>query len=253
MPEWEWCRAECEPGHSHGAELWSFTSCMEPPCADQEGEQWGWLISSALWSLPAHFSYFGFFYRQSCFEVHDVSLMVSVSMMGFCELQGNGFVKHDTFMYKIFARFVTYLLLYLLSNCTNCFYFVRSPEGSKKVQASFPILGLCVPAGAEKPGRCGSGCRGSIFMKEGLSLALCETNLATVLAPSSLTVQAQAREDCVMQPKNSHSTFKAWWHHETILFFLLISSSPGFWLWIRLSCKGWIWEGNPVWWHFCLA
>lgn len=58
--EWERCRAECEPGHSRGAELWSFTSWMEPPCAAQEGEQWGWLSSSALRSLPTHFPYFVF-------------------------------------------------------------------------------------------------------------------------------------------------------------------------------------------------
>lgn len=49
-------------------------------------------FSVVLRSLPTPFLCF-VFYRQSCFVVHDLPLVVSVSMMGFCELQGDRFVK----------------------------------------------------------------------------------------------------------------------------------------------------------------
>lgn len=46
---------------------------------------------------------------QSCLVVPDLSLVVLVSMMGLCALQGDGFAKCDTFICKIFAGFVVHL------------------------------------------------------------------------------------------------------------------------------------------------
>lgn len=118
------------------------------------------LTSVVLWGAFLPISHILVFYMQSCFVVYDLSLVVSVSMMGFCALQGNGFVKHDTFICKYLQDLWCICVLYSLSSCGSCFYFGRSPEGNKKVQASFPHpWPLCVRASAEKPGRCGSGCR----------------------------------------------------------------------------------------------
>ena len=46
---------------------------------------------------------------QTYFVVRDLFLVVSVSMMGFCALWGSEFVKHDIFIGRIFANFVSYL------------------------------------------------------------------------------------------------------------------------------------------------
>lgn len=161
--------------------------------------------------------------------VHDLSLVVSGSVMGFVCCREMGLLNLTLLYAKYLQDLWHSCVLYSLSSCCNCLYFVN-PEGSKKVQASFPIVGLSVSLLVQRSQDGVDLAVGSIFMKYGLSLALCKANLATVLAPSSLTVQAQLGEGCGMQTENPPSTCRAWWHHETIPSFPLISSPPGFWL-----------------------
>lgn len=73
---------------------------------------------------------------------------------------------------------------------------------------------LCVPAGAEKPGLCGSGCR-QYFHETGVVLGSHEASLATVLAPSSLTMHAQGRGGCRMWPESSPGAWRARWPRES--------------------------------------
>lgn len=175
-------------------------------------------FSLVLWGAFLPISHLFFFYMQACFVVHDLFLVVSVSTMGFCALWGSGFVKHDVFICRMFANFVPCLRAMsplFFSSCGNCFYVGRSPEGSKEVQASFPIFGLSESLLVQRrQDLCGSGCR-QYFHETRVALGSCKANLATVLAPTSLTVHAQGAEGCGMLPASSPGTCRAWWPRES--------------------------------------
>lgn len=75
-------------------------------------------------------------------------------------LQRDGFVKRDTFICKIFARFVVYLCAVFALQLRQLLLVCKKPRRKQEGPGIFSHpWSLCVPADAEKPGRCGSGCR----------------------------------------------------------------------------------------------
>lgn len=130
----------------------------------------------------------------------------------------------------------------------------KKPRRKQRGPGVFPHpWPLCVPAGAEKPGLRGSGYR-QYFHEMGLVLGSREANLATVLAPSSLTVHAQGGEGCGMLPESSRSACRAWWPRESCSrpshpspAHLDFGSEPG---WVRelqrlcMYFGSWKWKGS---------
>lgn len=103
--------------------------------------------------------------------VHDLLLVVSVSVVGFRALWRCWFVKHSIFICRNFGPYLCDVFPVVFSSCGNCFYAGRSPEGSKELQESFPILGLSVSLLVQRSQDCMDLAIGSISVKQGLSLA----------------------------------------------------------------------------------
>lgn len=86
-----------------------------------------------------------FFYMQSCLVVHDLSLVVSVSMMGFCALQGDGFAKHDTSLCRVFAGIVVHLCAVFAVQLWQLLLFWKKPrkEARRSRHLSPSLASLC--------------------------------------------------------------------------------------------------------------
>lgn len=129
----------------------------------------------------------------------------------------------------------------------------RKQEGPGTFPHSWP---LCVPASAEKPGWCGSDCRqyfheigvvlGSLWSQPGYCLGhLLPDREERAVGCSKRLLPALAGLGGTMRP--SHSSHASPAH-------LDFGSEPGQPAKaIRVLLQGLDVEGNPVWWHCCLA
>lgn len=219
--KWKWCRFKHVPRCFHWlCSAACLPSWMRVSCAAQEGAWFSWLLFSAPRSLPSYFlsKIIGAVpYMRPCFMVRDWFLVFSVFGMGFYALWGSGFVKHDTFICRIFASFMPSLCSLfplIFSGCDNDFYVGKAQREGRQSRLFPPSLASLGPRWCWEARNRVVLAIDRISMEQGLSLAHVRTTWLPFWPPL-LTVHAQAAEGCGVWPESSPSACRSRWPHRS--------------------------------------